>query len=82
MLCMNTALELKTFKEFFTTDRDVDCVIISRLMTLVKTHHYTLFSLSHHYILSREWRVIAHQVQTNYRGRHYTISSQARPNCW
>ena len=43
MLCMNTALELKTFKEFFTTDRDVDCVIISRWMTLVKTHHYIIF---------------------------------------
>ena len=28
-------------------------------------HITTLFSLSDHYILSREWRVIASQVQTN-----------------
>ena len=29
----------------------------------------TLFSLSDHYILSREWRVIVDQVHTNYHGR-------------
>ena len=28
----------------------------------------TLFSLSDHYILSREWRVIVDQEQTNYHG--------------
>ena len=32
-------------------------------------HTTTLFSLSDHYILSREWRVIVDQVQTNYHGR-------------
>ena len=31
-------------------------------------HTATLFALSDHYILSREWRVIVNQVQTNYRG--------------
>ena len=29
-------------------------------------HTTTLYSLSDHYILSREWRVIVHQVQINY----------------
>ena len=29
-------------------------------------HTTTLFSLSEHYILSREWIVIVDQVQTNY----------------
>ena len=32
-------------------------------------HTTTLFSLSDHYILSREWRVIIDQVQTNYHGK-------------
>ena len=32
-------------------------------------HTTTLFSLSDHYILSREWRVIVDQVQTNNHGR-------------
>ena len=32
-------------------------------------HNTTLFSLSDHYILSREWRVIVDQLQTNYHGR-------------
>ena len=32
-------------------------------------HTTALFALSEHYILSREWRVIVNQVQTNYRGR-------------
>ena len=31
-----------------------------------KTHHYIIFFDD---ILSREWRVIVHQVQTNYNGR-------------
>ena len=35
--------------------------------TLLK-HTTTLFSLSDHYILSREWRVIVDQVHTNYHG--------------
>ena len=39
-----------------------------RLSDILK-HTTTLFSLSDHYILSREWRVIVHQVQTNYHGR-------------
>ena len=32
-------------------------------------HTTTLFSLFDHYILSRKWRVIVDQVQTNYHGR-------------
>ena len=32
-------------------------------------HTTTLFSLSDHYILSREWRVIVDQEHTNYHGR-------------
>ena len=40
-------------------------------------HNTTLFSLSDHYILSLEWRVIVDQVQTNYHGRpNDTIISQ------
>ena len=39
----------------------------------METHHIihttTLFSLSDHDILCWEWRVIVHQVQTNYHGR-------------
>ena len=35
------------------------------LFTILK-HTTTLFSLSDHDILSREWRVIVHQVQINY----------------
>ena len=42
-----------------------------------------LFSLSDHYILSREWRVIVDEVQNNYRGRsNGTIISQMWPSCW
>ena len=36
-------------------------------------HTTTFFSLSDHDILSREWRVIVHQVQTNYHGRHMVL---------
>ena len=32
-------------------------------------HTTALFALSDHYILSREWRVIVDQLQTNYHGR-------------
>ena len=35
----------------------------------VLKHTTTFFSLSDHYILSREWRVIVDLVQTNYHGR-------------
>ena len=35
-------------------------------------HTTTLFSLSDHYILSWEWRVIVDQAQTNYHGRPMT----------
>ena len=40
-------------------------------------HTTTLFSLSDHYILilSREWRVIVHLVQTNYHGRPMALKS-------
>ena len=38
-------------------------------------HTTTLFSLFDHYILSREWRVIVDQVQTNYHGRPMVLKS-------
>ena len=38
-------------------------------------HTTTLFSLSDHYILSQEWRVIVDQVQTNYHGRPLVLYS-------
>ena len=38
-------------------------------------HTTTLFSLSDHYMLSREWRVIVDQVQTNYHGRDMVLKS-------
>ena len=38
-------------------------------------HTTTLFSLSDHGILSREWRIIiVDQVHTNYHGRHMVYS--------
>ena len=36
-------------------------------------HTTTLFSLSDPNILSQEWRVIVHQVQTNYHGMHMVL---------
>ena len=45
---------------YITTDRN------SNLRSL--KHTTTLFSFSDHYILSREWRVIVDQVETNYHG--------------
>ena len=46
-------------------------------------HTTTLFSLSDHYIVSRELRVIAEQVQINYHGRpNGTIISQVWSSCW
>ena len=41
------------------------CHITSEFNHLLK-HTTTLFALSDHYILSREWIVIVDQVQTNY----------------
>ena len=40
-------------------------------------HHvkHTLFSLSDHYILSQEWRVIVNLVQTNSHGRSMLLKS-------
>ena len=38
-------------------------------------HTSTIFSLSDHYILSREWRVIVDQVQTNYHGRLIVLTT-------
>ena len=38
-------------------------------------HTTTLFSLSDHYILSWEWRVIANLVHTNYHGGHMALKS-------
>ena len=38
-------------------------------ISLVLKHTTTLFALSEHYILSREWGVIVDRVQTNYPGR-------------
>ena len=45
---------------------------IDRHDTVIK-HTTTLFSLSAHYILCREWRVIVDQVQTYYHGRPMVI---------
>ena len=42
------------------------------LITSFKTHHYIIF-LFDNYILSREWRVIVDQVQTNYPARPMMI---------
>ena len=42
---------------------------------LVLKRTTTLFALSDHYILSREWRVIVDQVQTNYHGRPMVLQS-------
>ena len=46
-------------------------------------HTTTFFSLSDHYTLSREWRVIVDQVQTNYHGRpiYGAIISQVWLSC-
>ena len=41
-------------------------------------HTTTLFSLSDHDILSREWRVIVRQVQTNYHGKPMILKSVRR----
>ena len=38
-------------------------------------HTTTLFSLSDHYILSREWRAIVEQVQNNYHGGPMVLKS-------
>ena len=35
----------------------------------ISKHTIALFSLSDHYTLSREWRVIGDKVKTNYHGR-------------
>ena len=43
-------------------------------------HTTTLFALFDHYILSREWRVIVDQVQTNYHGRPRELSSVRDPH--
>ena len=48
----------------------------------ISTRHYLkhttiLFSLSDHYILSRGCRVIVHQVQTIYHGRHVWYNNQS-----
>ena len=49
----------------------------SHLNSAQLKHTTTLFSLSNHYILSREWRVIVDQVQINSHGRpDDTIISQ------
>ena len=46
-----------------------------RILTSIVDHTTALFSLSDHYILSRVWRVIADQVQTNYHGRVMVLKS-------
>ena len=43
------------------------------MIQATKTHHYIIFSLSDHYILSREWRIIVDQVQTNHHSRHMVL---------
>ena len=50
---------------------------VSRCMYIYLKHTTTTLSLFGHDILSREWRVIVDQVQTNYHGRpNSTIISQ------
>ena len=39
------------------------------------THTTTFFVLSDHYILSREWKVVVDQVQTNYHARPMVLYS-------
>ena len=55
---------------------NVSGILLTKLTSYYKTsfnqhlkHTTTLFSLSDHNILSREWSVIVHQVQINYHGR-------------
>ena len=50
-----------------------DIHIIRQIILLKRTT--TLFALSDHYILSREWRIIVDQVQTNNHGRHMILLS-------
>ena len=76
------------------TDRDMkplvemkqphSCNWICRVVPFQQLKHSTtLFSLSDHYILSREWSVIVDQLQTNYHGRpNGTRISQVWPNFW
>ena len=52
MLCAAIVLHLSTLSSVYTGLK----------------HTATLFSLSDHYIISRGWRVIVDQVQTNYHG--------------
>ena len=41
---------------------------IFAVISIQLKHTTTSFALTDHYILSREWRVIVDQVQTNYHG--------------
>ena len=63
------------FRQFQMWSFSITRLEISRSPVLKLTT--TLFSLSDHYILSQEWRVIVDQVHTN-----GTIISQVWPSCW
>ena len=45
------------------------------LNNLHLNHTTAIFALSDHYILSRDWRFIVDQVQTNYHGRPMVLES-------
>ena len=55
-------------KQIYMSDHFVCFISLSQALEDLLKHTTTLFSLSDHYILSREWRVIVDQVQTNYQG--------------
>ena len=44
-----------------------------KCVTAYTAYSTTLFSLSDDHILSREWRVVFDQVQTNYHGSHMVL---------
>ena len=55
---------------------ELSCTAKSKLK-----HTTSLFSLSDHYILSREWRVFVDLAQTNYHGRHMVYGCEHQTTC-
>ena len=51
-----------------------ECMLFKHTITLL-LHYYIIIIIimSDQDILSREWRVIVHQVQTNYNDRHMVL---------
>ena len=57
-------------------ERDIACIgKVADGLTMSLKHTTTLFPLSYHYILSREWRVFDDLLQTNYHGRSMVLKS-------